>query len=140
MATTQQASESVRTYEIGYLIAPTVPEDEVEEIESQLHSAITDADGEVLASETPEARDLAYTMEATTSAGEREFERGQFGWVQFSVDTENLDDIESVTEEEADVMRTMTLKIEEEAVGSDDEEVEEAGENDKEENEQEDSS
>jgi ribosomal protein S6 len=135
MAKQTQASESVRTYEIGYLVAPTVPEDEVAEIESNLQSAVTDADGEVLASETPEARDLAYTMEATTSAGEREFERGQFGWVQFEVDANELDAIESALEDEADVMRSLTIKINDEAVGA-----ENNGENQDEEDDEEDDS
>jgi ribosomal protein S6 len=122
MATTRQASESVRMYEIGYVVAPTVPEDEVANIASDLQSAITDVDGEVLASQVPEARDLAYTMEATTSAGEREFERGQFGWVQFSVDTSDLSKIESVVEDETDVMRALTVKITEEDLESNKEE------------------
>lgn len=120
MATTQQADESVRNYEIGYLISPTVPEGEVADIESDLHEAITAADGEVLASETPEARELAYTMEVTTSAGEREFERGQFGWVQLSVEKKELDTVKAVLEDEADVMRTLVTKIGEEDIKTND--------------------
>jgi ribosomal protein S6 len=132
MAKQTQASESVRTYEIGYLIAPTVPEGEVADIESELQSAVSDADGEVLASETPEARDLAYTMEVTTSAGDREFERGQFGWVQFEVDANELDAIESTLEDEADVLRSLTIKIDEEAVGAEGNGEEQDEENDEE--------
>lgn len=127
MATTQQADESVRNYEIGYLIAPTVPEGEVTDIESDLHESVTAAGGEVLASETPQARELAYTMEVTTSAGEREFERGQFGWVQFSVDKQELDSVEETLEDTDDVMRTLALQIDEGEIETDGE----GGETDK---------
>jgi len=127
MANQSQTNERARRYEVGYLVAPTVPEGEVEEIAEDISDAVTDS-GEVLAEQVPEMRELAYTMEAMTSAGEREFDRGQFGWIQFAVSPDELDDIEDAFDEVADIMRHLLVKIDEEDVGGRDTETEDESE------------
>jgi len=134
MVESTQTNERVRRYEIGYLVAPTVPEGEVAEMAEEVADTVSDY-GEVLASQQPEMRDLAYTMEETTSAGEREFNRGQFGWIQFSVTPDALDEIESTFDDVADIMRHLLVKIDAEDVGgrdqseSEDEDTEDSEEN-----------
>ncbi|PSO45937.1 MAG: hypothetical protein BRC25_00395 [Parcubacteria group bacterium SW_6_46_9] len=123
MANQTQTNERVRRYEVGYLVAPTVPEGEVEDMADDIADTIVD-NGDVLASQIPEMQELAYTMEATTSAGEREFDRGQFGWVQFAVTPDVLDDIEEVFDGVDDIMRHLLVKIDEAAVGGRDREKE----------------
>jgi len=121
MANQTQTNERVRRYEVGYLVAPTVPEGEVEDMADDIADTVADH-GDVLASQTPETQELAYTMEATTSAGEREFDRGQFGWVQFAVTPDVLDDIENAFDGVDDIMRHLLVKIDEKAVGGRDRE------------------
>jgi ribosomal protein S6 len=132
MAESTQTNERVRRYEIGYLVAPTVPEGEVEEMAEEVADTVSDH-GEVLASEQPEMRDLAYTMEEKTSAGEREFNRGQFGWIQFSVRPDALDEIEDAFDDVADIMRHLLVKIDAEDVGGRDQKSEDTDTEDSEE-------
>jgi len=116
MANQTQTNERVRRYEVGYLVAPTVPEKEVEGLADDIADTVANH-GDVLASQIPEMQELAYTMEATTSAGEREFDRGQFGWVQFAVTPDVLDDIEDSFDGVDDIMRHLLVKIDEDALG-----------------------
>ena len=69
-------------------------------------------------------------MEATTSAGEREFDRGQFGWVQFAVTPDVLDDIEEAFDGVDDIMRHLLVRIDEKAVGGRNREEDEDGQKD----------
>jgi ribosomal protein S6 len=123
MANQTQTNERVRRYEVGYLVAPTIPEKEVEGLADDIADTVADH-GDVLATQVPETQELAYTMEATTSAGEREFDRGQFGWVQFAVTPDVLDDIEDAFDAVDDIMRHLLIKIDDGAVGGRDREKE----------------
>lgn len=111
MAGDTQSNSTVREYEVGYLVAPTVPEGEVESMAEDIAEDVVDQGAEMINSKTPEMRDLAYTMEVETSAGENEFDRAQFGWVQFSAPTTAIDEIENAFNSKGDLLRHLLVKI-----------------------------
>ncbi len=118
MATqTVEKSETDTFYEVGYLVSPTLPEDKVEDLESELHEAISENGGEVHTSKVPEMRELAYKIEVDDETGGHEFERGQFGWVQFSCSSEDVDAIEENFTDEDDVIRHLLIAIDAEDIG-----------------------
>ncbi len=116
-------NENTTVYEIGYLLAPTIPENEAVEIETSLHQHITDTDGVVLASQSPEMRELSYEIEVRDEGEKRQFSRGQFGWVQFQLKPEQVNEVESVFTKSDDVIRHLLITVDPEDVGVADEKV-----------------
>jgi ribosomal protein S6 len=112
-----ETNERTSFYEIGYLLDPTIPEDEVVAAEENLHNQITTGGGEVLASESPEMRELSYEIEVKDEGDKHAYDRGQFGWVQFSLDPVDIDAIESVFVKNDDVIRHLLVSVDKEDVG-----------------------
>ncbi len=56
-------SEDNRTYELGYILVPTIPEVEVAEKVTALKAAIEAVQGSVASEGAPEFIDLAYQIE-----------------------------------------------------------------------------
>lgn len=117
MANTE-TNESTSFYEIGYLLAPTIPGDEVVAAEKELHSQINAAGAEVLASQSPEMRELSYEIEVKDEGDKQAFDRGQFGWVQFSLDPESVDAVESIFVKNKDVIRHLLVTVDEDNIGA----------------------
>lgn len=117
MANTE-TNENVNFYEIGYLLAPTIPEDVVVAAEKDLHNQITAGGGEILASESPEMRELSYEIEVKGEGEKQSYDRGQFGWVQFSLDSENVDAVESIFVKNEDVIRHLLVTVDEDNIGA----------------------
>lgn len=115
--------KTVRNYEVGYLIAPTVPAEEAESLAEELADSIADTGGEMMASAAPEMRELAYTMEVTDTTGDREFDNAQFGWMQFELATDELDAVEKIFKREGDVIRHLLIKIDEDTIGKSEAEI-----------------
>jgi ribosomal protein S6 len=85
--------------------------------EKDLHSKITSSGGDILASESPEMRELSYEIEVKDEGEKQSFDRGQFGWVQFSLDPENLDAVEAIFVKNEDVIRHLLVTVDEENIG-----------------------
>jgi len=110
-------NENSNVYEVGYLLAPTLPEDEVADTESALHEQITAAGGSIVAHETPEMRELSYEIEIKDESGTQAFDHGQFGWVQFSLNSVDLDDVESAFIKDDEVIRHLLVTVDPENAG-----------------------
>ncbi|MEX2369011.1 MAG: 30S ribosomal protein S6 [Candidatus Paceibacterota bacterium] len=110
-------NERTNFYEIGYLLAPTIPEGEVMAAEVDFHSKITSSGGDIQASESPEMRELSYEIEVKDEGEKHSFSSGQFGWVQFSLDPENLDAVESIFVKNEDVIRHLLVTVDKENIG-----------------------
>ncbi|MCA1806883.1 MAG: 30S ribosomal protein S6 [Actinobacteria bacterium] len=117
-------NENITIYEIGFLLAPTIPEDQVKAIETDMHKQITDAGGDIVASQSPEMRELSYEIEVKDEGEKRHYSRGQFGWVQFNLEPHQVDDIEKIFITSDDVIRHLLVTVDDEAVGADDEDEE----------------
>jgi ribosomal protein S6 len=103
-------SETSRTYELGYLIVPTVPEAEVEAAVQELSAAITKAGGVIVTSGTPEFIDLAYTMEKSIGSKKNRYGQGYFGWVKFDTDPEVLETLKKAFDANVSLIRYLLIK------------------------------
>jgi ribosomal protein S6 len=75
----------LRIYEAGYLILPTVPEDQVESVVADIRSFIEKAGGTFIAEGAPVSTKLAYTMYVNTAGKQNPYDRAWFGWIKFEV-------------------------------------------------------
>lgn len=114
MANTDTKNNDI--YEVGFLLAPTIPEDQVTAIETNMHEQITEAGGDIVASQSPEMRELSYEIEVRDEGDKRQFTRGQFGWVQFSIQPTDVDAVEKIFITSDDVIRHLLVAVDEEAV------------------------
>ncbi len=80
------SEENSRFYEVGFLLTPTTPEQEVEKEVAALKALIEKAGGAVHSEGAPEYIDLAYTMEKTVGSKKSKYSQGYFGWIKFSID------------------------------------------------------
>ena len=119
-------------YEIGYLLSPTLPEEDAADLEDDLHKAVTDAGGSTEASQNPEMHELAYEIEVRDEAGSNEFARGQFGWVQFACESGDVEAIDEAFAGKRDVIRHLLIKIDPDVIGKEAAERAEAQEADSE--------
>ena len=109
-------NENTNIYEVGFLLAPTIPEDQTTAIVNDMHEQITDAGGDIVASQSPEMRDLSYEIEVKDEGEKRQYTRGQFGWVQFKLKPEQVDDVEKIFITSDDVIRHLLVTVDEDAV------------------------
>lgn len=88
-ATHAEEAAVSRIYEVGYHITPTVKEEDLEKIVSEVRGIIEKQGGSFIAEGAPSLMKLAYPMSvrlpAQAGEGERyaEYDRGYFGWIKF---------------------------------------------------------
>jgi ribosomal protein S6 len=72
-----------RVYEIGYHIAPSVKEEDVEKIVGAIRSEIEKSGGSFIAEGAPAMTKLSYSMQGLEAGKRTEFDRSYFGWIKF---------------------------------------------------------
>ncbi len=75
--------KSLRVYEVGYLLLPSIPEEKLPEETTRLKSLIAQLGGEVISEEDPQARPLSYEMVKQVGTKNERFTNAYFGWVKF---------------------------------------------------------
>ncbi len=103
-------SEDNRTYELGYILVPTLPEADVETAVATLKSTITTVEGAVLSEGTPEFIDLAYQIEKNVKSKKMKWTQGYFGWIKFTAAPETLEALKKVFDGNLELMRYMLVK------------------------------
>jgi ribosomal protein S6 len=103
-------SEENRTYELGYILVPTLPETDVEKTVTALKSAIETVKGELLSEGTPEFIDLAYQIEKNVKSKKMKWTQGYFGWIKFNSAPEALEALKKALDANTDLVRYMLVK------------------------------
>ena len=108
MTTITHDEQSV--YEIGYLIASSIPEEKVPEEADALKKIITDAGASVIAEEAPHREHLAYTIsKKTVSGGYDKYDVAYFGWVKFELGSDKVEAVKQAIEVRPAVLRTLLI-------------------------------
>jgi len=103
-------SEENRTYELGFILVPTIPESDVEAKVAELKAAITAAEGTVGAEGTTEFIDLAYRIEKNIKSKKMKWSQGYFGWMKFTAVPESQAVLKKALDNNVDLMRYMLIK------------------------------
>lgn len=110
MPLTLKMSDENRTYELGYILVPTLPESEVAEKVTALKAVIEKAEGAIGAEGTPEFIDLAYQIEKNVKSKKMKWSQGYFGWMKFTAAPEALENLKKVFDANEDLARYMLIK------------------------------
>jgi len=103
-------SEDTRTYELGFILVPTIPESDVEAKVAELKAVITSAEGTIGAEGTTEFIDLAYRIEKNVKSKKMKWNQGYFGWMKFTAAPESQAIIKKALDGNIDLMRYMLIK------------------------------
>ncbi|MFA7309604.1 MAG: 30S ribosomal protein S6 [Candidatus Paceibacterota bacterium] len=77
----------LRIYEVGYLVIPTVAEENVEKVVGEIRGIIEKVGGSFIAEGAPTLTRLSYEMEAREGDKRVYHDRGYFGWLKFEAPT-----------------------------------------------------
>jgi ribosomal protein S6 len=107
-------AESKSVYEIGYLIASSIPEEKIPAEAEAIAKIINANKGITLAEEAPHRIKLAYEMRKKNVGGTYEkYTEAYFGWIKFEVGSDGIEVIKKAVEIHPSVLRmllTSTVK------------------------------
>lgn len=102
--------DETSVYEIGYLIASSIPEEKVPEEAEAVKKIITDAGSTVIAEEAPHREHLAYTIsKKTVSGGYDKYDIAYFGWVKFELGSDKVEAVKKAVELRPSVLRMILI-------------------------------
>lgn len=99
-----------RIYEIGYLIVPTVVEENLEQAVASIRTPITTAGGSMIAEGAPSLMRLAYNMTAREGDKNVHYDRAYFGWLKFEGTTEIAEAINEALRTNGQILRHLVFR------------------------------
>ena len=100
---------SLRIYEAGYQISPSVKEEDLEKVVAGIRAVVEKAGGTFIAEGTPTLMKLSYPM-STMEAGKRvEYDRAYFGWLKFESTLEAADSLRDSLKVDQQILRSLVF-------------------------------
>ena len=109
MSNTEDRKEA-NIYELGYLILPSITEDKLSQVVSNLQGIIKKAGAKELDSEAPMKIDLAYTMSKTVGARKYVANDAYIGWVKFEGEPMSVPEIDKAVKSLDEILRHLLVK------------------------------
>jgi ribosomal protein S6 len=107
---TADNADSLRVYEVGYHIIPTVKEEDLESIVGGIRSVIEKAGGNFIAEGAPSLMRLAYGIEGREGGKRVEYDRAYFGWIKFETEVAAAKALEAALKQSSDVARFIIFR------------------------------
>ena len=99
-----------RVYELGYLLVPTMPEEDVPAAFGNLKELVTSLHGIPVSEEMPKLIPLAYTMAKVIQNVRHKFNTAYFGWIKFTMETEKVLELKKKLDLDPNLVRFLLLK------------------------------
>ncbi len=99
-----------KVYEVGYLLVPSVSEEEVPAIYGNLKELISSFEGVMISDEMPVMINLAYTMQKTVQNIRSKYNTGYFGWMKFYMDAAGIISLKKKLDLDPKLIRFIVLK------------------------------
>lgn len=99
-----------QVYEVGYLLVPTLGEEEVPAVYTSLKDLIVSLKGEIISDEMPRMIPLAYEMLKVIQNTRNRFNTAYFGWVKFEMDTESILELKKKLDLDSNIIRFLLTK------------------------------
>ena len=91
MSSEKLINDTARVYEIGYIIASSVPTEKVAEEKGRITALLEKAKANILGGEEPELRPLAYVIKKKVGPINEKYSEGFFGWTKFEANPEEME-------------------------------------------------
>jgi ribosomal protein S6 len=99
-----------RVYEVGYLLIPTLSEEEVPAVYGNLKDLISGYNAAIIADEMPKMITLAYQMAKVTQNIRSKFDTAYFGWVKFEMSAANVANLKAKLDLDPNFLRYLVMK------------------------------
>lgn len=83
MTDTDVENDTLKVYEVGYHLAPTTKEEELEGTVGEIRASIQKMGGSFIAESAPMLVRLTYSIKVKSDGKRVEYDRGYFGWIKF---------------------------------------------------------
>jgi ribosomal protein S6 len=97
-------------YELGYLVLPSIPEDNLSGVVGNLKAAISKHGGEVFDGEDPFKQDLAYTMSKVVGASRYVVSDAYIGWLKFDLEPSKALVVKAEVEKQNEILRFLLIR------------------------------
>jgi len=101
----------VAHYELAFHVLPTVAEGEVADVHTSLKTAIEKAGGTITLEEAPARFELAYEIIKLLEGRNRKFTSAYFGWVRFTLEPAQLEEVMEIVEGTSQLLRHLVIKL-----------------------------
>lgn len=101
-------SESRPVYEVGFHVVPTVGDDGVAEVVTQIKSALGAA--EIISEQVPQKVRLAYTLEQAHAGKRAKFDDAYFGFIKFATERESIPALEAALRANSSILRFLLIE------------------------------
>ena len=105
-----KAEANPKVYELGYLLVPTIKEEDVPFHYGNLKELISSFNGETISDDMPKMIGLAYPMQKVISNARHKFTTAYFGWIKFTMEAGQVLELKKSLDLEANIIRFLILK------------------------------
>lgn len=99
-----------RVYELGYLLASTITEENIPAVFGNLKELVSSLGGIAIADEMPKMIQLAYPMVKVVANIRNKFSTAYFGWVKFTMDSDKILELKKKLDLDPNYIRFLILK------------------------------
>src|SRR3989338_7972989 len=101
---------SPRVYELGYLLVPSISEEDLPVNYGNIKELVSSFGGEIIADEMPKETNLAYSMSKVVSNVRHKFNTAYFGWTKFTMNAERVLELKKHLDLDPNLIRFLILK------------------------------
>ena len=99
-----------RVYEVGYLLVPTLSEEEIPAMYGNLKELVLSLGGKMISDDMPRMIPLSYVMSKVLKNVRHKFDSAYFGWVKFFMDADKIADLKKKLDLDQNVIRFLMIK------------------------------
>jgi ribosomal protein S6 len=99
-----------RVYELGYLLVPTISEEDLPVAFGNLKELVSSLGGIHLSDEMPKTIPLAYKMVKVVANARHKFNTAYFGWIKFAMDSDKVLELKKKLDLDGNIIRFLILK------------------------------
>ncbi|MEK7227347.1 MAG: 30S ribosomal protein S6 [Patescibacteria group bacterium] len=100
----------MQIYEIGYLVLPSIAENELTGVVGKIREIIVKEGGVELDGEVPFKHNLAYTMSKTVGASRYVVTEAYLGWLKFELDSSKINNVKAGLDKVPELLRFIIVK------------------------------
>jgi ribosomal protein S6 len=99
-----------KVYELGYLLVPTLSEEEIPATFGNLKELISSFSGVAISDEMPKMMTLAYPMIKVIANLRNKFKTAYFGWIKFTMDSNEVLKLKKRLDLDPNIVRFLIIK------------------------------
>ncbi len=106
----EEKENNPRIYELGFLLMPTIDENDILGESSRIKGVIESCGGLLISDENPKSIPLAYPIDKRVGGKRKSFTNAYFAWIKFHADPSHIATLKKNMEDDQSVLRFLIIK------------------------------